>query len=59
MSLAYSETEYTYDVLNAMTKAQLLELATEYGIEGVSESQLKADMIAVILAYFEGAEGNG
>ena len=31
-----------------MTKAQLLEYAAENGIEGVSSSMLKADIIAMI-----------
>ena len=31
-----------------MTKAQLLDYANEYGIEGVSSSMLKADILAVI-----------
>ena len=33
-----------------MTKAQLAQYATENGIEGVSTSMLKADMIAAIRA---------
>lgn len=36
--------------LSGMTKAQLLAYAEEHGIEGVSSSMLKADMIAAILA---------
>jgi hypothetical protein len=31
-----------------MTKAQLLEYADQNGIEGVSSSMLKADILAVI-----------
>lgn len=31
-----------------MTKAQLLEYAEQNGIEGVSSSMLKADILAVI-----------
>ena len=31
-----------------MTKAQLLEYAAENGIEGVSSSMLKADILSVI-----------
>lgn len=34
--------------LDSMTKAQLLEYAEENGIEGVSSSMLKADILAVI-----------
>ena len=33
---------------SAMTKAQLLAYAGENGIEGVSSSMLKADILAVI-----------
>ena len=33
-----------------MTKAELAQYATENGIEGVSTSMLKADMIAAIMA---------
>ena len=33
---------------SAMTKAQLLAYAAENGIEGVSSSMLKADILAVI-----------
>lgn len=40
---------YSEEELNALTKAQLLELAKELGVEGVSSSMLKADMITAIL----------
>lgn len=33
-----------------MTKAQLLELADELGVEGVSSANLKADIISAIMA---------
>ena len=33
---------------STMTKAQLLDYAKENGIEGVSSSMLKADILAVI-----------
>lgn len=36
-----------------MTKAQLAAYATEHGIQGVSTSMLKADMIAAIRAAEE------
>ena len=36
--------------LESMTKAQLAQYAAENGIEGVSTSMLKADMIAAIKA---------
>ena len=38
----------THEELEAMTKAQLLEFASEYGIDGLSNSMLKADIIAAI-----------
>lgn len=41
---SYSESE-----LNALTKAQLLTLAGELGVEGVSSSMLKADIVSAIL----------
>ena len=41
---SYSEGE-----LNAMTKAQLLVLANELGVEGVSSADLKADIVSAIL----------
>lgn len=34
--------------LDSMTKAQLLEYAAANGIEGVSSSMLKADILSVI-----------
>jgi hypothetical protein len=41
---AYSESE-----LNALTKAELLALASELGVEGVSSSNLKAEIVSAIL----------
>ena len=41
---SYSEAE-----LNALTKPQLLDLAKELGVEGVSSSMLKADIVSAIL----------
>ena len=35
-------------ILDGMTKAQLLEYAAANGIEGVSSSMLKADILSVI-----------
>jgi hypothetical protein len=40
-----SETAVDFD---SMTKAQLLEYAKENGIEGVSSSMLKAEILAII-----------
>lgn len=44
-----SDGEYSEDELNAMTKAELLVLASELGVEGVSMSNLKADIVSAIL----------
>lgn len=46
-----SEPEKTHSEaeLNAMTKAELLDLANELGVEGVSLSMLKAEMVSAIL----------
>ena len=51
MSLADSDAngEYSEAELTALTKAQLLSLAQELGIEGISNSNLKADIISAIL----------
>ena len=40
---------YSEEELNALTKAQLLTLAKELDVEGVSSSMLKADIISAIL----------
>lgn len=44
-----SDGEYSEGELNAMTKAELLVLASELGVEGVSMSNLKADIVSAIL----------
>lgn len=51
MSLADSDEDgsYSEEELNALTKAELLTLARELGVEGVSSSNLKADIISAIL----------
>ena len=51
MALADSDNDGTYSEseLNAMTKTQLLALASELGVEGVSNSNLKADIVSAIL----------
>ena len=41
---SYSESE-----LNALTKAQLIALASDLVVEGVSSSMLKADIVSSIL----------
>ena len=51
MSLTDSNSDGVYSEaeLNALTKAELLSLAAELGVEGVSMSNLKADIVAAIL----------
>lgn len=44
-----SDGDYSEAELNAMTKAQLLSLAKELGVEGVSTANLKAEIVAAIL----------
>ena len=40
---------YSEEELNALTKAQLLALAKELGVEGVSSNNLKADIVSAIM----------
>lgn len=42
--------EYSEEELNSLTKAELLVLANELGVTGVSNSNLKADIINAILS---------
>jgi hypothetical protein len=51
MALADSDNDGTYNEseLNALTKAELLALASELGVEGVSNSNLKAEIVSAIL----------
>jgi len=51
MALADSDNAGTYSEgeLTAMTKAELLVLAEELGVEGVSMNNLKADIVSAIL----------
>lgn len=51
MALADSNSDGNYSEaeLNAMTKAQLLSLAKELGVEGVTTANLKAEIVAAIL----------
>lgn len=51
MALADNDEDgsYSEEELNALTKAQLLVLANELGVEGVSSSMLKADIVSAIL----------
>lgn len=50
MALADSQTsEFSEDELNALTKSELVVLAHDMGVEGVSATMLKADIISAIL----------
>ena len=51
MALADSDEDgsYSEEELSALTKSQLLALANELGVEGVSSSMLKADIVSAIL----------
>lgn len=51
MALADTDEDgsYSEEELNALTKAELLSLASELGVEGVSSSNLKADIVSAIL----------
>ena len=40
---------YTQSELEELTKAQLLELANELGVEGLTTKSLKADIVTAIL----------
>ena len=40
---------YTYESLSAYTKAELLEIAAELGVTGVSSANLKDEIIQTIL----------
>ena len=52
MALADSNNDnvYSEDELNALTKTQLLVLADELGVEGLTTKNLKAEIVAAILA---------
>lgn len=41
--------EYTYEGLSEYTKAELLEIATAKGVEGLSMNNLKDEIIYAIL----------
>ena len=49
-----SAPEYTEETLSAMTKAEIEALAIELGIDGVSVSQTKAEMITTFLENYNG-----
>lgn len=49
-----SAPEYTEEMLNEMTKAEIEALAIDLGIEGVSVSQTKAEMIATFFENYNG-----
>jgi len=44
-----TELTYTYEELSAYTKAELLEIASEMGIEGLLMTNLKDEIINTIL----------
>ena len=50
MAASFIAPAYTQSQLEAMTKSELLLLASELGVTGVSGSMLKADIIAAIMA---------
>lgn len=49
--------EYTQEQLEEMTKAELLEICAELGIESVSNSNTKAEIVEAILVAQEVASG--
>ena len=51
MTLADSDSDgmYSEAELNALNKTQLLSLAAELGVEGVTMANLKADIITAIM----------
>lgn len=49
-----SAPEYTEEMLNDMTKAEIEALAIDLGVEGVSVSQTKAEMIETFLTNYNG-----
>lgn len=51
MALADVDNDGTYseDELNALTKAELLALANDLGVEGVSTKSLKAEIVTAIV----------
>ena len=49
MYSADASLHYTESELNAKTKTELLAIASELGIEGLSMNNLKADIISAIL----------
>lgn len=49
MGGAVNTPPYTQSQLESMTKDELLTLAEELGVEGISKSSLKADIISAIL----------
>lgn len=50
MALVDSQiSDYSEDELNSLTKSELAVLANDMGVEGVSTTMLKADIISAIL----------
>lgn len=54
---ANDDGEYSEEELEALTKAQLLELAETLSVGGVSSSNTKAEIVAAILTAQAGPEG--
>ena len=54
---ANDDGEYSEEELEALTKAQLLELAETLSVGGVSSSNTKAEIIAAILTAQASPEG--
>lgn len=54
---ANDDGEYSEEELEALTKAQLLELAETLSVGGISSSNTKAEIVAAILTAQAGPEG--
>jgi len=49
LSADNSDETYSEGELNAMTKAELLALAEDLGVEGLTMNNLKADIVTAIM----------